>query len=159
MTTRVEQFATQFKAVNDELIETVTGCTDEQWRRPTTEEGWSVGVVAHHIGVSQQAFSQMVGKLASGESVTPNISLDSLHKSNAQHARDFADVGKPETLDILQTSGTAITQQLRGLDDEQLDRTAGVFGGQELTVAQVVELVVIGHAGAHLASMRDTISG
>ncbi|MGI8688130.1 MAG: hypothetical protein ACR2M3_06080 [Thermomicrobiales bacterium] len=48
MSKRAEELAAQFEAVNDEVIAMVTGCTDEQWRRPCASEGWSVGVVAHH---------------------------------------------------------------------------------------------------------------
>ena len=84
--------------------------------------------------------------------------MEAVHRSNAQHARDFAAVGKPETLDALRAHGAAIAELLRSLGDDHLDRTAGVFGGRELSVAQVVERIVIGHAREHLASIRATIA-
>ena len=158
MTAPAEELADRFEAVNDEIIAIVTGCTDAQWRQPCASEGWPVGVVAHHIAVVQGAFARMVETLAAGETFSPRSSMEEVHRSNALHARAHAAVGKPETLDALRTNGAAIAQRLRSLGDEHLDRTAGVFGGRELSVAQVVEWIVIGHAAEHLASLRATIA-
>jgi hypothetical protein len=158
MTTQAEQLTTRFEALNDEIIAAVTACTDAQWRESCAVEGWSVAVVAHHIAEVQQAFARMVGRLAAGETFTPGSSMDQVHESNAQHARDYAAVGKPETLEALREGRDTIAGLLRGLDDAELDRIAGVFGGNELSVAQVVEYVVIGHAAEHLASLRATIA-
>jgi uncharacterized damage-inducible protein DinB len=158
MTTRVEEFAAQFETANNEFIATVEGCTDAQWRQPCASEGWSIGVVAHHVAVVYPAFAGIVERLATGVTLPPRSSMDAVHRSNAQHARDYADVGKTETLDALRANGAAVTQRLRSLSDEQLDRIAGVFGDRELSTAQVVEWIVIGHTREHLASIRATIA-
>lgn len=158
MARRMEQFAAQFEAINDAVIAAITGCTDEQWRQPCASEGWSVGVVAHHIAVVHRAFTGLTETLAAGEMLPPRSSMEVAHRSNARHACDYAAVDKPETLDALRTNGATVAQRLRSLGDEQLDRTAGVFGGRELSVAQVVEGIVIGHAEVHLASIRATIA-
>lgn len=150
-----EQFAAQLEAINDEIIALVRGCTDEQWRQPCASEGWSLGVVAHHIAVTQQEFAGMIEALAEGQTRSPAASMEDVHQSNARHARDYAAVGKPETLDLLRASKDAIAHLLRGISEEQLDRTAGVFGGRVLSVRQVVAWIVIGHARIHLASIRD----
>ncbi|HEU5330023.1 MAG TPA: DinB family protein, partial [Thermomicrobiales bacterium] len=156
-TTRTEQFAAQFTAVNDDAIAAVTGCTDEQWRLPCVDEGRSVGVVAHHIATVHRDFTGLLTALAAGETRSPGSSMADVDESNARHARDFATVGQAETLDLLRTNGAAVVALLDRLDDEQLDRIAGTFGGNKLTVAQVVEWIVIGHAREHLASIRATI--
>lgn len=158
MTTRGEELAAQFAAVNDEVIATVAGCTDEQWRRRCAAEGWTVGVVAHHIAVIQQAFVGIVERLAAGELMERTSSQEEIDRNNARHAREYADVGKPETLDRLQTSGPAMVELLQRLDDAQLDGNAGVFGGQQMSLEQVVQRIVIGHAREHLASIRATIA-
>jgi hypothetical protein len=157
-TTRAERYAAQFAAVNDEVIALIEGCTDEQWRQRCADEERSVAVVAHHIAEVNAAFTGMVARLSSGATYTPNTSMEEIDRSNAQHARDFAGIGKPEVLAGLRSSGTTIAQQLRDLSDEQLDGIAGVFGGRELTVARVVEYVVIGHTAAHLTSIRATVA-
>jgi uncharacterized damage-inducible protein DinB len=158
-TTQTEQLTTQFEALNDEVIVVVEECSDEQWRRTTIAEGWSVAVTAHHIAVVYGVFIRLVGRLASGATFSPSASLDEVHRSNAQHARDFANAGKQETLDLRQTNGAALAQQLHTLNVEQLGRVAGVFGGNELTVEQVVQYIVIGHPQEHLASIRATVAG
>ncbi|HEY8598162.1 MAG TPA: DinB family protein [Thermomicrobiales bacterium] len=159
MATRAEQLATQFAAINDEISALISGCTDEQWRQPCADEVRPVGVVAHHTAIVQQAFTGMVATLVAGETYSPQTSMETIDQLNAQHAREHAEVGKEETLGILCASEATIAQQIRSLDDAQLDRTAGVFGGNELTVAQVIAMVVIGHAGSHLASIRATVAG
>jgi hypothetical protein len=75
-----------------------------------------------------------------------------------RHATDSAGVGKLETLDLLQTNGAALARLPGSLTDERLDGTAGVFGGRTLSVAQVVEWIVIRHARIHLESIRATIA-
>ncbi len=158
-TSRAAQYADQFAAVNDEVIALVTGCTGEQWRLRCVDEERSVAVVAHHIAEVNGAFTRMVERLASGSTYTPNTSMDEIHRQNAQHARAYAEVGKQEVLEGLQANGAAIVQQLRSIKDEQLDQIAGVFGGNELTLAKVIEYVVIGHTAAHLNSIRATVAG
>lgn len=157
-TTRAEQLAAQFEMATNEVIAAVMGCTDTQWRETCASEGWSVAVVAHHIAVVNRDFIRIVTRLGAGEVLSPRASMDEVHRSNAQHARAFADVGKPETLDALRENGATVAQAIRSLSDTQLDRTAGVFGGRELSTAQVVEWIVIGHTRGHLASIRATIA-
>ncbi len=134
------------------------GCTDEQWRQPCADEGRSVGVVAHHVAVVHRDFTRIIERLAAGATHSPTSSMDDVHRSNAEHARDHAAVGRPETLALLRENGAALVRVLDQIGDEQLDRVAGVFGGHELTVARVVEWVVIGHAAEHLASLRATLA-
>jgi uncharacterized damage-inducible protein DinB len=158
-TTRAEEYAARFAAANDEVIALVVDCTEEQWRLRCVDEERSVAVVAHHIAEVNAAFTRMVARLARGQTYSPQTSMAEIDRQNAQHARDHAGVGKPEVLDGLRSSGEAIARQLAVLSDAQLDRVAGVFGGREMSVAQVVEYVVIGHTAAHLDSIRATVAG
>lgn len=158
VSTRIDGYVDQFKAANDEVIELVTRCTDEQWRRLTASEGWPVAVVAHHIAEVNGAFAMIVGRLAAGGTHSPTTSMDEVHRRNAEHAREYADVGKQEALDELRANGDAVLESLRSLQEDQLDRTAGVFGGNELSVARVVEWIIIGHTAEHLASIRNTLA-
>jgi hypothetical protein len=50
MAERAEALAGKFEAENNELIATVEAASDEQWAAVTSDDGWSVGVVAHHVG-------------------------------------------------------------------------------------------------------------
>jgi hypothetical protein len=157
-TTRSAEFVAQFEAVNADLIATVEGCTDEQWRQQCEDEGRSAGVIAYHVAATNEAFAQMLGALASGQIYSPKSSMAEIHAHNAQQARDNANVGKAEVLEGLRQHGAAIVQTLRSLGDDQLDKVAGIFGGNELTIGQVIEYVVVGHTREHRDSIRAGIN-
>ena len=156
MTTRAEALAEQFAAANDELIAAVAGCAEAAWRRPCEGEGRTIGVTAHHVAAGHAGFAQLLGAVAGGLAI-PTISLEALHEMNARHARDHADVGQTETLDALRRNGEDLTRVVRGLSDAQLDLTTPVFGGREMSVGQIIELVVIGHPRQHLGSIRAVL--
>src|SRR5688572_11284844 len=104
------KYAGQFQSANDEIISLVTACSDEQWRQPTSSETWSVAVVAHHVATVHRDFTGIVRKLASGESFSPSSSMEMVDRKNAEHAQDYANVGKPETLALLRANGSALEQ-------------------------------------------------
>lgn len=157
-TTRSDDLTARLETVNDEFVATIEACTDAQWRLPCVDEGRTVGVVAHHIATVQRDFAKILGILAGGGSFSPKISMEQVHESNATHARDHADVSAEETLAEFRASRAALGQRFRAIGERDLDRVAGVFGGNELTIAQVMEWVIIGHAAAHLANIRATLS-
>ncbi|HEY8597382.1 MAG TPA: DinB family protein [Thermomicrobiales bacterium] len=156
MTTQAEALAEQFAAANDALIAAVAGCAEAAWRRPCEGEDRTIGVTAHHVAVGHAGFAQLLGAVVAGQAV-PTISLEELHAMNARHVRDHAEVGRAETLDALRRNGEDLTRVVRGLSDEQLGLTTPVFGGREMSVGQIVELVVIGHPRQHLESIRAAL--
>lgn len=158
-TTRTDERASQFEAVNAEIIAIVTDCGDEQWRLTAANDERTVGVVAYHAAETNGAFARIIQTLAAGGTYTPSVSMEEVHQLNAQQARDNAEVGRQETLDLLRANGDAILHALRNIDDDQLERTAGTFGGHEMTINQVMEWVVIGHTAEHLESIRATLAG
>jgi hypothetical protein len=152
------QYAVQFEAVSDEFIATVAECTDEQWRRTTAAEQWPVGVVAHHLGEVYGFFSQTFAEPAPIDQEPMAFSAAFIDENNARHAREHADAGQAETLDLLRANLSALARTIRGLDDEQLDNIAVTFDGHGMTVAQMVEGAMIAHTQEHLASIRATIA-
>lgn len=147
----------RFKAVNDEVIELVEDCSDEEWRMLSAGENWPLCVVAHHIAIVHSPFAGMVERFARGETYTPEINMDEIHRMNAEHAREYANVGKDEVLEKLRSGGAEVEAALDRISDEQMDNPAGVYGGNPLTVAQVIDYVVIGHAAEHLGSIKATL--
>lgn len=101
MSALVKRFAAQFEALNTGVIDAVTACPGEQWRQPCANDERSVAIVAHHIALVNGGFARMVERLASGETYTPNTSMEEIHQINAQHARDYAGVDRDEVLDLL----------------------------------------------------------
>jgi hypothetical protein len=158
MSEAATQLADQLDAVTRDFIGVVQSCTPEQWARTTGSEEWSVGVVAHHVATSYPQFDRLVQALAAGVQTIPPVSAEQLHEGNAKHAREFANAAKPETLALLQNGGNALVGTIRGLSDEQLAITTGIFFGGEMSLTQIIERILIGHPASHLASIRATLA-
>jgi len=156
--TRAEQYAAQFAAIDEAVRTMIAGCSEADWRRVCVDEGRTVGVVAHHIATVEGLFAGVIRALMAGQPASPGFSAEDVDQMNAQHAEAFATVGKAATLDLLRTNGAALTDVIAALDDAQLEQLAGVFGGHELRVAQVVEWAMIGHFQGHLANIRASLA-
>jgi uncharacterized damage-inducible protein DinB len=157
MATQAEALAQQLEAVNNELIGTVEGLSDAQWRATCAPEGWTVGVTAHHLASSHEPVAGLVMAVATGQQL-PGITPEMIDAGNAQHAQQFANVGKQETLDLLRSAGPKAVGMVRGLSDEQLQRSAQLFPGTQFTAAQIAENILVGHPRQHLQSIRDAIA-
>lgn len=152
MSERARGLADQFEQANRDLIKTVEGLSEAQWRTKTAGEGWSVAVVAHHVAGGHQGIAGFVTKIANGEAVA--FDMDMIHKGNADHAVQFANATKGETLALLRQNGASAAAAVRALGDTQLDRVGGSMG---MTAAQVVERILIGHVHDHHGSIRKAI--
>ena len=147
-----ESLAEKFEATNNELLSVVEGLSDHQWRMPCADEGWPVGVTAHHLAESLGRVTGLVQALASGAQL-PAITMDSLNEGNAEHAVRAASVTRAETAKLLSDNIAAGAAMLRGLNDSQFAGTAALPFG-EMSAAQIVEGIMIGHAGMHLQGIR-----
>jgi uncharacterized damage-inducible protein DinB len=155
---RVNDLADRFESANNDVIAAVQGCSDDQWQRTTNSEGWSVGVVAHHIATSNEPIAGLIRLVATGQPL-PNLTRDMIDAGNAQHAHEQANCTREETLALLKSGGEAAASILRGLSDEQLDRSAPLplVGGKEMSANQLVEMVLIGHPVQHLESINSAL--
>lgn len=153
---RGQALADRVEQVNKELVATVERCSDGQWQAKTAAETWPVGVVAHHVAQSVSAIAGLVHKVATGQPLPP-LTMDSIHQMNAEHAKQHARCTKDETLTLLRKNGAAAAGTIRGLSDEQLDRSGSLLGGPPMTAQQVVERVLISHVQEHHGSIRATL--
>jgi hypothetical protein len=151
MTTRAETLATRFEQANNDVIRTVEGLTDVQWHTQTGEEGWTVGVVAHHIADAHEKVVGLAEMVAHSKPVPP-LTIEVIHQGNAAHAQAHAHTSKA----LLRKNGAAAARTVRGLADDQLRRTAPVIGNS-MSAEQVIEGILIGHPQGHLASIRKAI--
>ena len=157
MDERAETLAARFEQVNQELIDVIEECSEEQWRSACSGEGWSVGVTAHHVALDTALLAGMVRVMASGQSFPP-LTGEGSDEANAQHAQEHADCTKQETLDLLRREVPIAAGVLRGLSDEQLGRTAEVLAGaQHLSTEHVIQGFLIAHVSEHLGSIRAAL--
>jgi hypothetical protein len=160
MSARAADLAAKLESANAAVIEAVEGCSEEEWKRVTDSEGWSVGVTARHIAISHLPIMGLVELVANGGELPP-ITMETFHTGNAQHAQEHASCTRDEVLEILRRDGPAAAEKLRGLSDEQLDRSAAMSfaGGAEMSAAQIVEGILIGHPHQHMESIKAATAG
>lgn len=153
MSERAAALASQFEQANNAVVAAVVAASDAEWRHVTPAEGWSVGVTARHVAVAYIGISDIVRAAIDGQ---PIPSLDRLDEFNAQHAREHADCTRADVLALLKSNGESVANYLRGLSDEQLDRSAAMplAGGAPLSAQQLIESALIGHPQEHLASIH-----
>jgi uncharacterized damage-inducible protein DinB len=149
--------AQRLEQANGELIAAVERCSGEQWRARCEREGWSVNVTAHHVAVTHEVLSRFTEMMANGQPM-PDVTREMIDQANAEHAKQNADCTKEETTEMLRSSGASAANVVRGLSDEQLQRSARVLGAQ-VTAEQFIENVLIGHPTGHLQSIRAAVGG
>ena len=155
MTTRAQELADRFTQANAKLTALVERSNEGQWRQPCPNEQWSVGVLAHHIAEDHELLAGFVQQLANGEPL-PALTQAQVDAMNAERAQQCADCTKEETVELLRRNGATAAATVRGLSDEQLDRT-GTFFGQTMSTQQLVEGVLIGHIAEHGRSIQRVI--
>ena len=134
------------------------GASDDDWQRTCSGEGWSVGVAAHHVAAAHEAILGLVQAVANGRPVPP-LTAEMLDANNARHAVEFATCTREDVLVLHRRGAREAANAVRGLSDEQLDRTAPValLGGAPASAQQLIESGLIGHSSEHLESIRATV--
>lgn len=154
---KANELADTFVAANAEVIEFAQSCSPEQWQTTVSGEEWPVSVVIHHIAMGHEGARVWLETMTRGEPVT--ITGSGIDDNNVVHAEQYAGATVEETVALLQANGSLMEAVLRGLSDEDLERTApfGPAGGQEMPVAALAE-VTPKHALGHLASAREAVA-
>jgi hypothetical protein len=152
---RAADLASKLESANAEVIAAIESASDEDWKRLTPSEGWSIGVTARHIAISTLPIAGLVELVANGGDI-PVLTMDMFHAGNAQHAEENADCTCEEVLEILRRDGPIAVAKLRALTDAQLDSAAAMAfaGGAEMSAQQIAEGILIAHPVSHLASIK-----
>jgi hypothetical protein len=157
MGARAEAIAGKFDERCRELNKVVGGLSDADWKKVTSAEKWPVGVVAHHLAMAYGSVADLVRMIAKGQAVPPRT-MDMVHENNAKHAKEHANTGKAETLALLKANSAKAAGIIRGLSDDELDRSAAVLTGMPpFTATQVIERILINHTDEHMGSIKATI--
>ena len=158
MGAKAEALAKQFEAKVQEATSVLEKLSDAEWKKVAQGEKWSVGVVAHHMAQSHMGIAGLIKSLASGQH-TASISMDDINAGNAKHAKEFASVGKADTVALHKKNAAEAAAIVRGLDDAALARSASALKEMPaMTTEQAVVGILIGHLDDHLGSIRKTIS-
>lgn len=157
MGARANALAKQFEEASQAMTDALGRLSDADWRKATSAEKWTVGVLAHHVALGHAAIANLIKTVASGQSV-PNLTMEALDKMNAQHAREHANCTKAETLELYKKNAATAAGVVRGLSDAELDRSGTILTGRPpMTAQQAVERILINHVHDHLGSIRTTV--
>ncbi len=156
MSQRTKELVERFTAFNNDFITFVENCSDEEWRKVCSGEGWTVAVVAHHVAAGHFGAIDLVRMIVAGEAI-PEITMEAIDQMNAQHAKEHAHCTKEEVLTLLRENGSAFAGYLEGLSETDLVRTGylAAFDG-DVSAQQLIEMVILQSGGEHLDSMKAT---
>jgi hypothetical protein len=158
MGVKAEALAKQFETKVQEATAVLDKLSDADWKKVTSAEKWPVGVVAHHIATGHEGIAGLVKSAASGQH-KPSFGMKELDQMNAQHAKDFANVGKAETLALHKKNASTAASIVRGLDETALGRSAEPLKGMSpMTTEQMIAAILIGHIDEHIGSIKRTVS-
>ena len=154
-----ESLARQFEAKAQEAAGVLEKLSDTDWEKVTEAEKWSVGVTAHHLAGAYERVPDIARGLAAGQSFG-NFTRKMLDERNAQHAKDFADCTKEETLALHRKGAANAVAVIRGFSDEQLAKSGVLFtDAPPMTVEQLIMGALIHHTDEHYGSIRKTVGG
>jgi hypothetical protein len=154
-----EAFAKQFEAKVEEATTLLEKLTDADWKKTTAAEKWTVAVTAHHIASSYEPATHIIKTIAAGQAL-PHFTREILDAMNVQHATEFADCTKAETIALHKKAAAAAAAAVRGLSDGELAKTGTVFTGMPpVSAEELVKRILLGHVDAHFGSIRTTIGG
>ncbi|HEY8173358.1 MAG TPA: DinB family protein, partial [Dehalococcoidia bacterium] len=152
---RAAALADQLENALANFAAAIEGCSDEQWTSGRTTEGWSVAATAQHV--AGQFPLELEYITAAAESKTmPGYSWDDINGKNDGRASANMSAKKSDVIAQLKKEGGAAASYVRGLSDEQLDRTAPLklADGAMVSTQQLIEGgVLIAHVTGHLESM------
>jgi hypothetical protein len=159
MGAKSEALAKQFEAKVQEATAVLEKLSEADWKKTTSGEKWTVGIVAHHVAGAHEGISGIIKTVAAGQSMPP-FTMDALHEMNAKHAKEFAHATKAETVALHKKNAAAAAAVVRGLEDADLGRSGTVLTGvPAMTVEQIVTNILINHVDEHVRSIRATAGG
>ena len=158
MSDRAQQLATSVEEAHETLIATLEACSDQELRTICAGETWPVVVTAHHVASSLPTITEMTLCLANGVPL-PSVTAEEIDELNAQHAREYANVSREQTLADLRREVSTAAATVRSLTDEQLDRSTPIafLGGAPWTTAEGIENVMVGHVLDHGGSIKRAL--
>lgn len=141
------------------LAEFAEGLNDSDWQKPVISDGRSIGVVIHHVASTYPLEIELAKILASGQPIT-NATKDVVDKMNADHAKEYARVGKRETLELLRNNSKFAADSVRGFTNSDLvnSGTVSLNANAPLTAQFFIEDHSLRHSFHHLARLKLTLN-
>ena len=157
MPTRAQALADKFEQAVAEFAHTIDQIPDGKWNAKGGPEGWTIAGVAQHVSGQFPLEMEYITAAAEGKSLPP-YSWDDINAMNERRAEKHSSTSKADVLRELREGAASTADYVRGLSDEQLDRTASLAlaGGASVSAQQLIEGgVLIDHVVGHMKSLRS----
>lgn len=153
MSARSEALAVKVDHVNKQPSDTIDGRTQEQWIAKCADNDLSQGFAGFHAATSVGGIAGIVKGMASGEPFTP-VTFAQIDQQNAVLHGARANATKDEALQLAKSNSPVAEEMVRNFTDEELDRKVTLAVGlPEMTVEQVIEMLMVGHTAGHMESI------
>jgi len=155
MPSRAESLADKFEQAVAEFATTIERIPDDKWNAKGGPEGWTVAGVAQHVSGQFPLEMQYITAAAEAKPL-PSYSWDDINGMNESRAEKNSSASKAEVLRELREGAASTASYVRGLSDEQLERTASLAlaGGATVSAQQLIEGgVLIDHVLGHMKSL------
>lgn len=151
---RAADLAERFNAFNDEVIRFVEKCPEDDWGKICPGERWPVGVVVRHLAASHYGALGLAKLMVAGEKL-PDLTHDVIDQMNAKHAEKHRNCTRNDVLRILRENGRAVADFVGALSEADLDRAGHIAAvGGDVTVEQVVTVIILGNGGEHFTDVK-----
>ena len=139
-----------------ELERTLAPLGIEEWRRPCAAEGWSLGLVASHIGLGLDRQAGWIEEHA--RSGAPHaFSWDETNELNAENAKRRGLLSKMSATRFVRDRAERLASLARVLTDEQLDAVVFSHEGKGRTAEWVLAVLACRHIDEHHRSIKNTL--
>jgi hypothetical protein len=155
MSKRADAIADRIDQGTEALAGFVESLSEAEWQTVVPNEERTVGVLVRHVADAYPILVDWARGLADGKPLT-GVTWEAIAQMNAQHAQEYAAVGKQETLELLRLNGKVAADRVRKFTDEDLDNAAPVCLNWDapLSAQTFIELYSVGHNYNHLDSIR-----
>ena len=125
MPSRAESLADKFEQAVAEFATTIERIPDDKWNAKGGPEGWTVAGVAQHVSGQFPLEMQYITAAAESKPM-PSYSWDDINGMNESRAEKNSSASKADVLRELREGAASTAAYVRGLSDEQLERTASL---------------------------------
>lgn len=154
-----DELANRFLDASAAFVAYVERLGDQAWRTYVPNEGRTVAALVHHVAWAYQAESQAFLEIANGRTDT-GWTAEWLEAQNAEQGERFAQADRATTLAELCQAAEVARTMIAGLGEDQLARRGRHMPGEpERSVAEWIEVCLIGHAAEHQPSIERAVSG
>ena len=156
--TRAQALAERLLMGANNLADFVERLSEEEWAKPVTGDGRTIGVVVHHVASVYPIEVELAQALGKGNSIT-EVSKRVVDEMNANHAIENKLVTKQEALELLKYNSDKAAKAIGEFTDEELDNAAPIslYFDAPLTAQFFIEDHALRHSFHHLGKIKASL--